>query len=100
MTPVIQLASCTLMLAVRKYFNILLLVLKLYFLIRCYTWATDSLELVLLVHIAQILALEVQLLSAEVWLQAKDSTGHRWDSNPGSCYSMAITASALNHCAT
>ena len=31
------------------------------------------------------LSVGVQLLSGETLLQAKNSTGHRWDSNPGIC---------------
>ena len=42
----------------------------------------------------------VRLLSGKTLLQAKNSTGHRWDSNQFLADSMVITASTLNHCAT
>ena len=36
-------------------------------------------------HMAQISGLGLDILSGETLLQAKKSTGRRWDSNPGPC---------------
>ena len=39
----------------------------------------------ILYHIAQMLSLGFDWGSEETILQDKNSTGHRWDSNPGPC---------------
>ena len=45
---------------------------------------TESMFFVLY-HIAQMSALVFDWGSGETLLQEKNSTGHRWDSNPGPC---------------
>ena len=53
------------------------------FFVECFTCAPDSFQAGLLGHMAQMLGFD--FLSGEILLQPENSTGHRWDSNPGPC---------------